>query len=242
MTKNNKKQNGNLSPALVTGVLKTSGKPYSIHILDESWIEEVYSLHAKVVDTLSPDETTFLVHRKKEFFEEHMKNGGTVLGIISEDTLIAKSVIYEPGTGDAGKATKIQANTVDPAYQNNGLTQHLIKTWVTLALLRGHDYLEAEVDVRNTASLKTLINNGLTIIETRVDPDDGGLNYTLKALTKTAALTIAFNKVAANDNAHAIDLTDVEQIDKKLTEGYHGVAVDGKNKKLILAPKKKAAP
>lgn len=236
MTKENKNQRGRLSPALATGTLKTTGKPYSIHMLDISWAEDIYALHMQVISGLTPEQKTHLAPRTKEFFEEHLKNEGTILGVISEDKLIAKSFIREPKEGDPHSTTKIQANTVNEDYQNNGLTQHLVKTWVTLSWLRGHKDLAAEVDVGNTASLKTLLKGGLEIVDINIDAEDGGTNYILKASVKTAALSVAFNKVAVYETVHIEPLSEQMKIAEKIKDGYKGVHVDQDNQ-MTLVPK-----
>ncbi len=232
---NNKIQQANLSPALATGELKTSGKAYSIHILDVNWTEAVHDLHTKVRSCLKADEKTYLAPRNKEFFHDHLQNGGTILGVMCEGKLIAKSFIREPREGDPHSTTKVQANTVDPEYQNNGLTQHLVKTWISLSLLRGHEDAVAEVDIGNTASIVTLMKGGLSVVDMTIDPEDGGTNYVLKSPVRTAALKSIFNKAARHDTEHAVLLSEPEKITQRLKEGYKGVHIE--NKHMILIPK-----
>lgn len=218
-------------PVLARGVLKTSGKPYSVHILDADWIDDVHRLHNHVEATLSPGQKTYLHAHEREFFEAHVTKGGMVLGILCEGELIAKSLIAEPERGK----TKIQSNTVHPDHQNNGLTQHLIRTWITVAVLQGHAHLEAEVDIRNTASLKTLINNGLEVTQSRIDPHDGGSNYVLQAGVKPAAIKAIFNRAAAREVTAEENLTDHDRIAQRLDSGYVGVRVE--RGRMLFAPK-----
>ncbi len=223
---NEKKKKGSLGAALAKGVLRTSGKSFSIHILDESWVDEIHALHTGVYDGLKPHQKTFLGPRSKESFAEHLQSGGMILGVVCDGVLVAKSVISLSANDDGTTSTKIQSNTVMREYQGNGLMQYLVKTWIALSLAAGHATAEAEVDVLNTASIKNLFNAGLSVVNKEVDSSDGGDIYKMKAPVKEAALKCVFNK-AANDNEEgpAEKLSDVEIIVQRLKEGYKGVGI-----------------
>ncbi len=243
-------------PALMSGKLKTNSKPYSVHMLDERWIDEIHALHVRVIESLEPHEKPFVLPKTKEFFEDHLKNGGIIVGAISEGKLIGKAVMRELGPEDdmislpspppVERTALFQCDTVDPEYQGNGIMQKLTHARLLLAHMRGQEHICAEVVAGNTASLKVFFKCGLTLKGTDTDPVDGSKLYSLHETTQNAILTSAFNKAAAKDDLQAVDLQDIKAINEKLAQGYHGIAVESVSKKLIMTPqsppKKKAAP
>ena len=243
-------------PVLISGQLKTNGQPYSVHILDESWVEAIHALHIKVINSLKPDEKAFVLPKTKEFFEDHLKSGGIIVGAISDGKLIGKAVMRELGPDGSmlslsspppvEKTAILQCDTVDPDYQGNGIMQKLTHARVLLAHMRGREHICAEVVAGNTASLKVFFKCGLTLKGTDTDPADGSQLYNLHETTENAILTSAFNKAAAHENTSAVDLHDIKAINEKLANGYHGVAVKSPEKKLLMtlknSAKKKVAP
>lgn len=238
---------------LLSGKIKTSGETYSIHILDESWADEIHALHNKVLDSLKPENKSFALPKTKEFFADHIQNGGIIVGAINKGRLIGKALMREPTLADpesgmvdmpsapaVEKTVFLQSATVDPSWQGNGIAEKLAHARLVLALMRGREYACSEVEVENIASLKMLFKSGLTIESIGTDPADGVKVYNLLEPIKSALLKSVFNMVAAKDGVHAADLHDIKAIAEKLNAGYRGVGIDGQNKKLLLmAPPKK---
>ncbi len=239
-------------PTLIKGTIKATGKAYTVHLLDNGWVDEIHALHEAVISHLKPEEKSYVVPKTKEYFEEQFKKGGVVVGAVLEGKLIGKAVLHEPTASDPDtgmvdmmavatpdKMAMLQSDTIHPLFQGNGIAEKLLQARLLLALLHEREHVCSEVDVRNTASLKVYLRNGLTVHSIGTDPGDGTKVYNLHETVADAALKSAFKKaVAVNDNAGLSDenLEDLAGIERKLKAGFRGVGIQGG--KMLFRPGK----
>jgi hypothetical protein len=223
------------------GLLPKSGGEYVMFLQGPENMESILELQDKVIGALSEEEKSYLLEKKRAFFEKHFANGNLVLGVAHDGQLIAQSVILHPtvinpktGMVDMelpaapDKISLIQGVVVDPAYRGNMLMSRMVDGWLDIAKMCGRTHAIAEVTVENHFSWAVFLNEGMSIHSTGVDPNDGTQVYNIHSCVASLIkkrLCPDFNKAAAKDTT-PVAAHDIETQKQLIKDGYEGVSYD----------------
>lgn len=220
-----------------------------IHLQDHH-LQAIKSLHDLVHASLPPEEKSFILPRSLEYFQRHFTRGfgSTMIGIVHENILVAKSVILHPEEncapdelGGAILSTKpestsiLQAATVHPDYQGNGLMQAMVQHWMAYAQSQNKTHAMAEIEVRNHKSWSTFLKIGLNIVRVGKSPVDGADVYSAQERIKYG-MTKELNPgtYLSDHDVIECDALDIDQQKSLLDNGYKVIGHDRAQGHLIL--------
>ncbi len=166
-------------------LIKNKGQPlerdvnYEMDFLDEGRLHELIGLQNTIVRGL-PDPEIFWTH-PIDYFKEIFKVERSVIGVSTEDGLIAYSLIYVPrefksqeGCGNLGrdidlseeglmKAAHLQATVVHPDYRGNSLQRRMARQHLEVLKKMGYEHIFCTVSPKNPVSLRNLMLCGFVI-------------------------------------------------------------------------------
>lgn len=147
---------------------------YEMHFLDETYLENMMYLQDIVIHNLQ-DKEIFRRH-SIDYIRDHFKRENSVIGIFTEDGLIAYDVLYFPGAeGDnfgadiklpvdeLNRIVHLETVAVHPDYRGNSLQKRMEE--IHLKKIREFDCIHVccAVSPKNLPSLRNLFSNGLII-------------------------------------------------------------------------------
>lgn len=226
------------------GFLPRTGELYAVRFLGPEFLDMIMDLQERVYKDLKPEEKTFIVHKTREFFENHLKGGHPIIGVISGDKVIAQSVIripnaHDPKTGMADmphlsdmpidSVTVLQGVLCDPEHRGNKLMQSMVKHWLAWAGQNGRSNAVAEIEIRNHHSWSVFLEAGLWLVSIGYDKSDGSTVYNVhqelpedgkikyKALRK---LGDEFEKAANGESVTVVQANDLKKQKALMELGY----------------------
>jgi ribosomal protein S18 acetylase RimI-like enzyme len=147
---------------------------YEMRFLDWSHLQDVVKLQEIVIHNLS-DKEIFRTHPPK-YFLEHFKMENSIIGVFTNDGLIAYSVLYFPGErkdsfgidiglerDELDKVVHLATVAVHPAYRGNSLQKQMQGIHLDTAMQLGYEHACCMVSPKNRASLQNIFSHGLNI-------------------------------------------------------------------------------
>ena len=147
---------------------------YEIHFLDETHLEEVMQLQETIIHNL-PDKEIFRQH-SIDYIRDHFKKENSVIGIFTEDGLIAYNVLYFPGedgdnfgadiklpNDEFDKVVHLETVAVHPDYRGNSLQKRMEEIHLGVIKKLGYIHVCCTVSPKNFPSIRNLFSNGLVI-------------------------------------------------------------------------------
>lgn len=137
-------------------------------------LPDLMSLQSVIAANL-PCPEIFMLHEEK-FFQEIFRLERSVIGVTTEEELIAFSIIRIPGLSDDNlgrdinlpeeeltKVAHLQAAAVHPAYRGNGLQRKLTFAHLDVIEDMGYEHACCTVSPKNPVSLANYLSCGLVI-------------------------------------------------------------------------------
>ncbi|MGA9098920.1 MAG: GNAT family N-acetyltransferase [Methanotrichaceae archaeon] len=152
---------------------------YEMGFLGEGRLQELIELQDTIIQGL-PDPEIFWTH-PIDYFREIFKVDRSVIGVSTEDGLIAYSLIYIPrerksqeGCENLGRdidlsddelkrAAHLQATVVNPAYRGNSLQRRMARQHLEVLKEMGYEHIFCTVSPKNPMSLRNILMCGFVI-------------------------------------------------------------------------------
>ena len=210
-------------------------------MLDISYLDQIYQLHSLVRDCL-PDKAIYR-DCEKNVFSDHLGSRGHTVGVLRDDRLVAFAVVRFPGTDtdnlgrDLGFAcdallsfAHLEFCAVHPDYRGGGLQRLLCRERIALAVKAGYRNLATTIAPNNVASIANHLRSGLQV--KLVSTKYGGL------IRLILHQEIGCRQAHYDYENDSVALADVEKIERKLSQGYVGLALSSTGAELILGRKR----
>lgn len=214
-----------------SGQIKKSGAPsgkevsYDLTFLDEGRLTEIMDLQDLIVKELDDPE---LFHPDSiHFIRDRIRKKGRIIGITSEDTLIAYRIISFPGgdhdnlgidlelpENELHRVAHLEFFIVHPDYRGNALQLKTIPAAISVLRDFGYEHLCATVSPKNYPAVSNLLKGGFVIKELK-EKYGGKLRYVLYQ-----NLNIPISR--GIEHTITITNTDIEGQRKALMQGYYG--------------------
>ncbi|MFZ3147451.1 MAG: GNAT family N-acetyltransferase [Methanothrix sp.] len=147
---------------------------FDMKFLQAGSLPDLMSLQS-VISANLPCPEIFMLHEEK-FFQDIFRLERSVIGVTTEDELIAFSIIRIPGLSDDNlgrdislpeegltKVAHLQAAAVHPAYRGNGLQRKLTSAHLRVIEEMGYEHVCCTVSPKNPVSLSNYLSCGLVI-------------------------------------------------------------------------------
>lgn len=228
-----------MSHVIESGRIKKSGTPsgkevsYDITFLDEGRLRDIMDLQDLVVKEVHDPE---LFHPDSiHFIRDRIRKKGRIIGITSENTLIAYRILSFPGSdhdnlgidlelpeNELHRVAHLEFFVVHPEYRGNALQLKTLPAAMSILHDFGYEHLCATVSPRNYPAVSNLLKGGFVIKELK-EKYGGKLRYILYQ-----NLNIPIN----HEIEHTITVTstDIEGQKKALMQGYYGYKARKKGK------------
>lgn len=156
----------------------------SSSILKETDIENMLKLQDAVLSNLPSHKKHFIAHRTREDFLKFIQSSGSVIGLKSDNELVAYSIIEFPKDvtytdfdqkiqiDDINKTALLKSTLVHPDFRGLNLQKTLIDARIEQASQHHKTCIICEVDIKNAASIKNLMTKGFTIQDSGHSPVD----------------------------------------------------------------------
>ncbi|MHB8119463.1 MAG: GNAT family N-acetyltransferase [Methanothrix sp.] len=148
--------------------------PFEMKFLQAGSLPDLMSLQNVIAANL-PCPEIFMLHEEK-FFQEILRLERSVIGVTTEEELIAFSIIRIPGLFDDNlgrdinlpeeeltKVAHLQAAAVHPAYRGNGLQRKLTSAHLRVIEEMEYEHVCCTVSPKNPVSLANYLSCGLVI-------------------------------------------------------------------------------
>jgi len=142
--------------------------------LDENYLQDILELQNLIARNLSTPEI-FRLH-EAGYFRDLFGLDRAVIGVLTEDGLIAYSIIRFPGDaednlgrdiglseGEQLKVAHLQAAVVHPAYRGNGLQRRMAAAHLRVIEDLGYEHVFCTVSPKNPVSLCNVFSCGFVI-------------------------------------------------------------------------------
>lgn len=156
---------------------------YEMRFLDESNLRDIMKLQDLIILYMC-DKEMFRTH-PPEYFLEHFKIENSIIGIFTDDGLIAYNVLYFPGDrkdsfgidiglerDELDKVVHLATVAVHPAYRGNSLQKLMQGIHLDAAMRLGYEHACCMVSPKNGASLQNIFSHGLNIKALKVKFDN----------------------------------------------------------------------
>lgn len=147
---------------------------FEMKFLQIGSLPDLMSLQSLVAANLPCPEIFFL--HDEEYLREVFGNERSVIGVTTQDGLIAFSIIRIPGLADDNlgkdlnlpeeeliKVAHLQAAAVHPAYRGNGLQRKMVAAHLYVIEELGYEHVCCTVSPKNPISLANYLSFGLLI-------------------------------------------------------------------------------
>lgn len=235
-----------------SGTLPSDGQAYDFLFLDAEYLPQIVALHDFVLQTLPPEEKSFILPRTLSYFADHFAkgDGNIITGVFVGNELVAKSVILHPPAGaradDLGGAlldsppdqtSILQAATVHPDYRNRGLLRLMVRHWLCHAEAHNKTYAHAEIEVRNIASWQSFLKSGMNIVKIGYSPVDGAQVYSAAERIKYAMIRQFPGTALCDESTVECAPHDIETQKRYMKEGYVVIGAVPDSGALVLKKK-----
>ncbi len=246
------------TPILKTGPLPKQGGTYALVLQFQENITDILALQDTVINSLTADEKSFVLPKSQAFFEQHLSQGNTILGVMHNGQLIAQSIILNPTpeNGKTGmvdmnlaaspeKVTVLQGVLVHPEYRGNKLMTVMVDTWLSLAAEENRIHAIAEVTTDNYHSWSVFLKEGLSIHSIGVDATDGTEVYNMHAHINALIekrMQKDFNAASAKKPDALCPRDDIAQQKELIASGHKGTTYNPATDTFGFQKKKKCQP
>jgi len=147
---------------------------YKMCFLDKSFLQDILELQDRITQDLPAPEIFRLL--EDDYFSEIFRLDRAVIGVTTEDGLIAYSIIRLPGDAednlgrdiglpetDLDKVAHLQATVVHPAYRGMGLQRRMARAHLEVIEDLGYEHVCCTVSPKNPVSLGNIISSGFVI-------------------------------------------------------------------------------
>ena len=147
---------------------------YEMRFMDGDDLEDMMALQEIIVQNLS-DKEIFRTHAP-DYFLDHFKVENSVIGIFTDDGLIAYNVLYFPGvdgdnfgtdialpSDELDKVVHLETVAVHPAFRGNSLQRKMGSVHLRTIQEMGYSHVCCMVSPKNRPSLQNIFSNGLVI-------------------------------------------------------------------------------
>jgi ribosomal protein S18 acetylase RimI-like enzyme len=147
---------------------------YEIRFMDEDDLKGMMALQEIIVQNLS-DKEIFRTHAP-DYFLDHFKVENSMIGIFTDDGLIAYNVLYFPGvdgdnfgtdidlpSDELDKVVHMETVAVHPAFRGNSLQRKMGDVHLRTIQEMGYKHVCCTVSPKNHSSLQNIFSNGLVI-------------------------------------------------------------------------------
>jgi hypothetical protein len=147
---------------------------YEMRFMDNSNLKEIVDLQDIIIQNLS-DKEIFRTH-SIDYFKDHFSVENAVIGIFTEDGLIAYNILYFPGDGEDNfgadvnlpigeldRVVHLATVAVHPSYRGNSLQSKMQGAHLKVIQKMGFDHVCCMVSPKNRPSLQNIFSHGLII-------------------------------------------------------------------------------
>lgn len=200
---------------------------YEIRFLDKNNLKDMIKLQGIIIDNL-PDKELYQP-ASSDLFEKRLSKKQSVIGVLTDDGLIAFGIFYTPGKSidNLGKeihmpdsdlidVAQLQYIVVHPNYRGNSLQKKLITQLLSLAHNIGCKYALGIISPKNYFSLRNMLCLGFVIRD--INKKHGGMDRCVMYKDLVNANPIWREVVN-------IVHTDIEGQEKLLEKGFVGIDV-----------------
>jgi len=145
-----------------------------MRFMDDSNLLEVMDLQGIIIQNLS-DKEIFRTH-SIDYFRDHFNVENAVIGIFTEDGLIAYNILYFPGENEDNfgadvnlprdeldRVAHLATVAVHPAYRGNSLQSKMQGAHLKVIQEMGFEHVCCMVSPKNRPSLQNILSHGLII-------------------------------------------------------------------------------
>lgn len=220
-----------MSRVIESGRIKKSGTPsgkevsYDLTFLDERHLTDIMNLQDLIVKELDDPE---LFHPDSiHFIRDRIQKRGRIIGITSENRLIAYRILSFPGSDrdnlgiDLGlpenelhRVAHLEFFVVHPEYRGDALQLKTLPPAIRVLHDFGYEHLCATVSPKNYPGLSNLLKGGFVIKKLK-EKYGGKLRYILYQ-----NLNIPISR--GIEHTITVTNTDIEGQRKALMQGYYG--------------------
>ncbi len=227
-----------MSRILRKGVLKKrignsyEKKEYVMELLGIDRIPEVIDLQNIVVQKLSFSE--IFQPDSKEFIKQELVNGGKIIGVYSEDELVAYRFITIPkkrtmnlgedlhiSKKELQRVGHLESTIVHPDYRGNGLQRKTLKHALAIFDYLGYYHVCSTISPKNYHSLKNIMSGGLVIKKLK-EKYGGKMRFILHRNLKNNQPKMYTKNILIND----INILKEEKVLERGFEGYQAIKND----------------
>ena len=215
-----------------TAALRKSheAKPSGLEIrfLQTGSLPDLLSLQSVIAANL-PCPEIFMLHDDM-YFLEALRLERSIIGVTTEEGLIAYSIIRIPGLADDNlgkdlflpqgeqmKVAHLQAVAVHPAYRGNGLQRKLTSAHLRVIEEMGYEHVCCTVSPKNPLSLANILSCGL-VIEGLCPKLQGWWRYILHKNINFIDMDVCRSEIK-------IPISDIEGQLDLLKKGFKGVKI-----------------
>lgn len=214
---------------------------YEMEFLDEGRLHELIELQDIIIKAL-PDPELFWTH-PVDYFREVFKVERSVIGVSTEDGLIAYSLVYLPGgcdlqdgcfnlgrdiglsEEDLRKVAHLQATVVHPAYRGNSLQRRMSEQHLKVLKEMGYEHILCTISPKNPMSLRNFLLCGF-VIKGLKRKFNGWWRYIMyKNILSQASFGSDEVKINSSDTAGQIDLIGRGYAGCKMELHHNGFSV-----------------
>ena len=170
-----------MSSSIKAGIIKRNkNQPsqldmqYEMRFMDESNLGDIMGLQEIIVHNLA-DKEIFRTH-SSDYFQEHFQIENSIVGVFTEDGLVAYSILYFPGEREDNfgsdinlphdeltKVVHLATVAVHPAYRGNSLQSMMHGIHLEVVKRMGYEHVCCMVSPKNKPSLQNILSHGLII-------------------------------------------------------------------------------
>jgi ribosomal protein S18 acetylase RimI-like enzyme len=200
---------------------------YEMRFVDKSSLMDMMELQEIIFQNLS-DKEIFRTH-SLSYFEEHFEVENSVIGVFTEDGLVAYNVLFFPGLDsdnfgadinlpeeELDKVVHLETVAVHPAYRGNSLQRKMEAVHLNLIKDMGFEHVCCTVSPKNHPSLQNVFSNGLAIKALKIK-FGGRLRYIMHR-------NLSYPN-AIKDEEILIDSLNIDGQIELLKKGLHGFRI-----------------
>lgn len=207
---------------------------YWMKFLDENYLAQVMNLEKMIVNNLSDPELYEFV--PIEFMKNQFRKEGRIIGVISEEKVVAFRVLHFPATAalaadaaenfgidlnipedELDKVAHLEVTVVHPAYRGNSLALKMNRHAIKIAKNLNYSHLCVTVSPKNYANVITLFKMRFVIKELK-EKYRGKLRYIFYQNLKNPIIITPHKKIV-------IKISDIHEQKEVLGQGFYGYKI-----------------
>ncbi len=202
--------------------------------LDEHYLAKIMNLEEIIVNNLSDPELYEFV--PIEFMKNQFRKEGRIIGVISEENVVAFRVLHFPATAalavdaaenygidlnipedELDKVAHLEVTVVHPAYRGHSLALKMNRHAINTAKNLNYSHICLTVSPKNYANVITLFKLGFVIKELK-KKYGGKLRYIFYQNLKNPVIINLHEKIVIN-------ISDIHKQKEVLRQGFYGYKI-----------------